>query len=144
MKHLTKEMPLVIEVYSAGVAPVEFYPDADILIREVAEELKKRGIFLMPKRKVWDKKTEGKARNADLILVADEETKKTVIELIGNNRHKPVYTFYGFIGEGEKDFIDTYDRNAKRQDPVLFTRAFDELWRIALKSLKIISDDIAH
>jgi hypothetical protein len=39
--------------------------------------------------------------------------------------------FYEYIGEGARDFTDTYDAKKGAQDPVRFARCFDELERIA-------------
>ena len=48
---------------------------------------------------------------------------------------KKVFTFYNRIFEGEIDFQDTYDYENKRQDPIRFRDAFDEIDRIAQKIL---------
>ncbi len=140
LKYQSQRSSLDLDVYSAGIAPEEFYPHTKQLLAEIECELKRRGVFLSPERKIWNLETERKVLESNVIIAADEETRKTVLELLKNKEHPPVYTFYGFIGEGEKDFKDTYDRSTRRQDPVLFKNAFDELWRISSKILDIILD----
>ena len=39
--------------------------------------------------------------------------------------------FYEIIGDGPKDFVDTYDANKGAQDPDHLARCFEELERIA-------------
>lgn len=120
------------EIYSAGTALREAFPNEKILIKEVEEKLANREIKTKIKRNPWTKKVQNKLQTADLILVADSKIKKDLqAKLNGFNPKYGLHTFYGFIGEGEKDYEDTYDFKKKKQDPEKFGRLFDELERIA-------------
>ncbi len=132
LDRLLKEEGLNIEVYSVGTAPYEAYPDTPIRIKEVEEKLKERGINVKPKRNYWNEKARKKLEISDIILVADEDRKKDIPERLGDKI--PIYKFYEFIGEQDKDFEDTYDYEKRCQDPVKFERCFDELERIARKA----------
>ena len=124
-----------IRVYSVGTAPYEAYPNTPALIREVKEKLKERGLNANPKRNHWTGEAKEQLELSDIILVADEDRKKEVIGRIGDKIPRGrIYTFYQFIGEGEKGFEDSYDYKNKRQEPVKFGKIFDELKRIAEKA----------
>lgn len=124
-----------IRVYSVGTAPYETYPTTPQLIKEVEEKLKERGVNIKPRRNHWTEESKKQLEFSDIILVADENRKKDVIDRLGDRiPRNNIYTFYQFIGEGEKDFEDSYDYEKGRQDPVKFSKIFDELERIAKKA----------
>jgi len=132
-----------IEVYSAGTAPYETYPETPRLIKEVEDKLREIGINAKPERTPWSDEVRKKLELSDIILVADEERKKEVIERLDDNIPKySIYTFYEFIDEGEKDFEDTYDYEKRCQDPLKFERSFNELGRIARKIVVKLQHDL--
>jgi len=60
------------------------------------------------------------------------DRKKEILSRLGDQAlTKKVMLFYEFIGEGQNDFIDTYDASKKVQDPERFASCFNELERIA-------------
>ena len=69
-------------------------------------------------------------------MTIEDDRKKDILERVGNKI--PIYKFYEFVGEKDKDFEDTYDYEKRCQDPVRFEKCFDELERIARKSLNKI------
>lgn len=141
VRKFLKEEGKKIDVYSAGTAPYSAYPNTPQLITEVEEKLADRGIKSKIKRNPWSKKKEMELRLSDLILVADEKIKKGLkAKLKGFIPKYGIHTFYGFIGEGEKDFEDTYDYKNNCQDPVKFGKLFDELERIAEKVVDKLKD----
>lgn len=128
-----------VRVYSVGTAPYEAFPDTPVLIREVGEKLKERGVNSTPRRNSWTEESRKELGLSDIILVADEKRKKEVMGRLGYKITRDcVYTFYQFIGEGEKGFEDSYDYEKRRQDPVKFGKIFDELERIAKKAAERI------
>jgi len=127
-----------IEIFSAGVAEPGEFPDKEKLFTEIRRELNTRNIPFSLQRNAWGKEVEEKISFADIVICADNEIRKKVLERMNSRISKEnVYTFYGIISEGEKDFQDTYDYENNRQDPVLFRDAFDELDRIAKKMLSV-------
>ena len=125
-----------IELYSAGVAGSEEFPDKEKLFTEIRQELNKRNIPFSLHRNPWSNEVEERINFADIIICADKEIRKKVLERMNSRiSEETVYTFYGIISEGEKDFEDTYDYENNRQDPIRFQTAFDELDRIAKKML---------
>jgi len=72
------------------------------------------------------------------MLAADADIKSVILSRMeGTFNKKKVYTYYEFIEEGEKSFEDTYDHIYKRQDPERFKASFNELDRIAEKTIKL-------
>lgn len=122
-----------IKVYSVGTAPYEACPDTPKLIKEVEEKLRKRKIYVKPKRNCWSKRAETELKKSEVILAADKERKSEVISRLKDFPQDSVYTFYEFIGEGNKDIEDTYDYKRGCQDSVKFKGLFRELERIAGK-----------
>ena len=103
------------------------------------EKLKERGVNVKPRRNHWTEESRRELELSDIVLVADEDRKKDVIDRTGDKIPRDrIYTFYRFIGEGEKGFEDTYDYEKRRQDPVKFSKIFDELERIAKKAAEKI------
>lgn len=127
-----------IEVYSIGTALYDEFPNTPSLISEVEEKLKERGVNIKPKRNHWTEEGKEKLCLSNIILVADENRKKDIVDRLGDKI--PIYRFYEFIGEGEKNFEDTYDYEKRRQDPVKFEGLFNELERIARKSTDKIKE----
>ena len=128
-----KDEGLNIRVYSVGTAPYEKYPNTPELIKEVEEKLKERKVYVKPKRNCWSDDSEKELKKSDVILAADKERKNEVISRLNDFPKDSVYTFYEFIGEGNKSFEDTYDYKNQRQDLLKFNMLFDELERIAIK-----------
>jgi len=118
------------ELYSCGTAPREAYPDEDALLADVQRELSSRGLCATVERTCWSKEAAKTIEQSDIILVADEDRRRDILTRTGVNPAK-VHLFYGFIGEGAKDFVDTYDSAKGRQDPDRYRACFDELKRIA-------------
>ena len=134
LRHYSKKNNIKLKVYSAGVSKWSEFKSARKLLNEVNNELKKRNVQYPLRRRTWNKHVERKIKNADIVLVADNGIKSTVLERTQNQINKEkVFTFYEMISEGEKDFEDTYDYEKKQQDPKRFKEAFDELERISQK-----------
>jgi len=64
--------------------------------------------------------------------------------LQGRVPDEAVYLFYEFIGEGSKDFVDTYDSAKGAQDAGRFEKCFDELERIARLVIRRIAQNSAQ
>ena len=141
LKKFLKDKGLNVKVYSVGTAPYEKYPNTPELIKEVEEKLKERKIYAKPKRNCWSDDAERELKKSDVILTADKGRKMDVISRLKGFPQKSVYTFYGFVGEGDKSFEDTYDYSKNCQDPVKFEKLFDELERIARKIMLIIKNN---
>ena len=138
-KFLDEEGISNVRVYSVGTAPYEKYPNTQELIKEVEEKLKERKIYVKPKRNCWSIEAERELRKSEVILAANKKIKKEVMSRLKNKfPEKSIYTFYEFVGEGKKDFKDTYDYQKQRQDPVKFEILFDELEKIARKIINKI------
>lgn len=134
---------LDMDLFSCGTAPREAYPDADLLLAEVETELRKRGLNGPVKRNILDKEALQHLLGSDLILVADRHRRQEVLSRLGDQaQSKKVMLFYEYIGEGRRDFTDTYDTKKGAQDPVRFARCFDELARIARATIEKIQKSI--
>jgi len=128
-----------IDLYSCGTAPLDAYPNADLLLDEVRDELRKRGLNRPVLRNVLDDESLQHLLGSDLILVADSNRRKEVLARLGKKgRSKKIVLFYEFIGEGPKDFTDTYNPKSRAQDPERFSNCFDELERIAQAAIECI------
>lgn len=140
LRHYSKLRNIEINLYSAGVASSEEFPDKDELFAEIHMELQKRDIAHSLKRNPWSDEVEEHIATADIVIFADNSVRAKALERMNDRIDKEkTCTFYEFISEGEKDFEDTYDYELNRQDPIRFRNAFDELDRIAGKMLFSIS-----
>lgn len=120
------------DLFSFGTAPIDAYPDVDRLLADVQRALRKRGLKGFVKRNILDEEALQHLVDSDLILVADAERKQEILSRLGvQAQARKVMLFYEFIGEGQNDFIDTYDANKGAQDPERFAGCFNELERIA-------------
>jgi len=136
LRHYSTLWNIDINFYSAGVANKDEFTNEQSLLKEISQQLLKRQIKYSLHRDAWNKKVEEKILTADIILFADNKVKTIALERINKKINKEkVFTFYELISEGEKDFQDTYDYEKKKQDPIRFKNAFDELDRIATKIL---------
>jgi len=136
LRHYSILWNIDINFYSAGVAKQDEFTNEDSLLKEISQQLLKRKIKHSLQRNPWNKKVEEKVLAADIVIFADNKVKKIALEKIkGQINKEKVFTFYELILEGEKDFQDTYDYENKKQDPIRFKNAFDELDRIASKML---------
>jgi protein-tyrosine-phosphatase len=136
LRHYSKIRGTGVNIRSAGIAAKEEFPDKDKLYDEIYRELKKRGIHCSLNRNPWDGEVEEWIESSDLVLCADNHVRNTVLERMGDRINtESITTFYEAVSEGEREFEDTYDYEQKKQDPVRFKNAFDELERIAVKLL---------
>jgi protein-tyrosine phosphatase len=119
-----------VDLFSCGTAPAEAYPDAAGLLRDVHEQLERRGLDVTVERTPWDAGVAEAVRVCDLVLAADAARRGDVLERTGMESAR-VQLFYEYIGEGSVDFVDTFDHARGRQDPARYARSFDELERIA-------------
>ncbi len=123
---------LTLDVFSCGTAPQIAYPDADLLLAEVRTELERRGLETHVKRDVLDADSTQLLLDSDVILAADANRRRELITILGDQvAPTKIKLFYEYIGEGTKDFVDTYDAKKGAQDPEKFAKCFDELERIA-------------
>ncbi len=132
-----------IDLFSCGTAPLDAYPQSDRLLAEVQSELRSRGLKGSVKRNILDKETQQHLVESDLILVADTTRRQELLSRLGEQIHaRKVMLFYEFIGEGQKDFIDTFDAKKGAQDPQRFASCFSELERIAKLTVEKIQRTI--
>ena len=126
------ERGLPVEVFSCGTAGKHTYLDVCARLHEVEAELAQRGLHVEVQRTWWSEEACERLRECDIILAADRARRQDVVERLGCTVARGrVWLFYEFIGEGEKDFVDTYDPVRGAQDPERFAACFDELDRIA-------------
>lgn len=79
-----------------------------------------------------------------MILAADVDRKKELLSCFGDQvPANKIMLFYEFIGEGQNDFVDTYDANKGKQDPERFADFFNELERIAKLTIEQIQGTTA-
>jgi protein-tyrosine-phosphatase len=136
---------LDLELFSCGTAPVDAYPEVDRLLEEVRSELRRRGLSGLVKRDILDEEALQDLASSDLILAADSDRKQEILARLGDQADTTkVMLFYEFIGEGKRDFTDTYDTEKGAQDPERFSRCFDELERIAEAAIEQIDKRIAQ
>ena len=121
---------LDVDVFSCGTAPKDTYPSAPELLAEVQAELHRRGLKVTVERTPWSEAAADQLSACDWVLAADHNRQADILARTGLVPNR-VQLFYAFIGEGEKDFADTYDLALGRQDAERFARCFDELQRIA-------------
>ena len=126
------EAGLALEVFSCGTAPRGAYPHAADLLAQVQRELDRRRVKGRVLRHVLDQAALNELEGADHVLVADRAVQADILPLFKRaaDREK-LCLFYEFIGEGGRDFADTYDPDTSAQDPTRFSACFDELARIA-------------
>jgi len=121
-----------LEVFSCGTAPEEAYPNAAELLDQVQHELDRRGVHGRVTRNVLDRPALDELRKAQRVLVADRAIRDDIQQAFTHKEEREkVWLFYECIGEGAKDFVDTYDPQNHAQDPARFSACFDELERIA-------------
>ena len=125
------------DLYSCGIAPLEAYPNADALLRDVQGTLNERGFTVVLKRTAWGSEAAKRVEESDLVLVADNVIRGEILSRVDVAPDK-VFSFYEFIGEGQRDYVDTYNHDQGRQDADRYHQAFDELGRIA----SIVADRI--
>lgn len=128
-----------VEVFSCGAASDQAYPNAPQLLAEVEDELHRRGLTVKVERTPWSEAAAEQLCGCDWVLTADRMRRADILTRTGLDPSR-VQLFYAFIGEGAKDFTDTYDIALGRQDTERFARCFDELQRIA----KQIADRLAN
>ena len=65
--------------------------------------------------------------------------KSEILSALGDKgQSKKVMLFYEFIGEGQIDFVDTYDASKGAQDQKSFAACFDELETTATRTIEHI------
>ena len=101
------------------------------LLHQVQEQLQKRGFSNILHRTLWNAETAKRVCASDVILVADKARLKEVLTRLGSEIREKTFLFYEFIGEGQRDFVDTYDPDTGKQHSSRFDTCFDELERIA-------------
>jgi len=132
MAEYANRASLRIDLFSCGTAPLDAYPGIDHLLADVQRELRRRGLNGRVKRNILDEEALQHLVGSDLILVADTDRMNEILARLRDQAQtKKVMLFYEFIGEGQKDFVDTYDASKGVQDPERFANCFDELERIA-------------
>jgi protein-tyrosine-phosphatase len=137
-----KRAGLSLDLFSCGTAPADAYPNAPALLAEVERGLRARGLETRVQRQVLDAAALQRLRDSDLILAADKARRDEILHrLEARAGAAQVMLFYEFIGEGYRDFVDTYDPERGSQDPVRFARCFDELKRIARLAITQLRED---
>lgn len=145
LRELADEAALPLDLFSCGTAPVDAYPDIDRMLEEVQRELHRRGLNRTVVRHILDAESRQHLVKSDLVLVADGERRQELISrLEGQLQAEKTMLFYEFIGEGRRDFVDTYDAERGGQDPELFAKCFDELERIAKRAMEKIQVLAGH
>lgn len=139
LRDFADKASLSIDLFSCGTAPLDAYPDADHLLADVQRELSSRGLEGVVQRNVLNDEARQHLVAADLILVADAQRRQEVLARLGDQiQPQKVMLFYEFIGEGQNDFVDTYDADRGAQDPERFANCFNELERIAKRAVEQI------
>ena len=108
-----------LELFSCGTAPWDAYPDTERLLAEVGNELERRGVSTQVVRNTLDD-ADAKQHlvDSDVILAADENRRRELVaQLCDQVPPNKIKLFYEYIGEGTKDFVDTYDAKIGAQDP---------------------------
>ena len=124
------ELGVDAELFSCGVAAAEAYANGAELLQDVQQELRKRGYNRCVKRNSWDENAARTIEASDLVLVADQSCKDSILERTEVEPSK-VHLFYEYACNGGKDFVDTFDAGAGKQDPDRFSRCFTELQLIS-------------
>lgn len=136
LREFAAKASLELDLFSCGTAPVDAFPDIDRMLAEVQTEMTRRGLSGAVVRNILDEEARQHLVTSDLILVADRERREELMALLdGQLQPEKVQLFYEFIGEGRKDFVDTYDAEKGAQDPERFAGCFDELERIAQRTV---------
>jgi protein-tyrosine-phosphatase len=120
-----------VTFFSCGTASENAYADVERLLEDVSNALQKRGVTPNVERRHWDEMVCMDLCGADVILAADASVRSDLRDRLPIAPEK-VQLFYEFAGEGEKDFVDTYDHEKGMQDAGRFDACFTELERIAL------------
>lgn len=125
-----------VEVFSLGVLKEKMPMDV-VQRRLMREALKQRG-YDWPgytSRTGWTPESEERLRNADLILTATEQHRKTVAERIPELQGR-VFTLKEFAGSREKDVKDVWDPVAKKVLVEEVPRMFDDIERAVKQTAK--------
>lgn len=122
------------EVFDAGVCehPEIEFRDARQTLDEVEERLQERGLTLRLYQKTWSTQVAFQLLNCALILAADLQVRDILNQRLPA-AHPPIYGFYELLGEGEREFQDTYDYERQAQHKETFDKSFDELERLAAR-----------
>lgn len=140
LKQFAAESGVNLQIYSCGTAPIDLYPDAEALLADVRDELARRGLNVKVRRNILDERAREHFSQSDCILAADHDRKADLVAFLdGSDDSRKIQLFYEFIGEGVKDFVDTYDAEAGAQDPDKYRRCFSELERIARKTVQMVA-----
>ena len=131
LAHVLESRNVQVDLFSCGIAPVEAYPHAEAMLQDVQRTLNQRGLTVALKRTAWSSEAARRVAESDLVLVADSGIRAEILSRVGVAPGK-VISFYEFIGEGPRDYVDTYDPDQRRQDAERYQQAFDELERIAI------------
>jgi protein-tyrosine-phosphatase len=123
---------LPVTLTSCGTAERDAYDSVEELLADVGDALRKRGVEPRVERTWWSEEARKQLLGADWILAADEDRKQDLLDRL-DDRQGEVSLFYAFIGEGEVDFVDTYDHDQGFQNEDRFEACFSELERIAVK-----------
>lgn len=128
----------------ATISELGVFGDEAQLLADVERELTSHHGSEVPlQRRIWSEAIADELQAAHLILVADHARRAELIERLGKQCERKIFTFYEFVGEGAKDFTDTFDPETKTQDSSRFANAFIELRRIAKTAASIISEQLA-
>ena len=139
LEHYAARLDLskLIEIRSCGtVEQLGCFGNEAARLHEVQERLRERGLNCMLERTLWADDVANWVASCDLILIADEARRCDVVGRLGEAVSARAALFYEFIDEGTKDFTDTFDFATGEQDAERFDRCFDELERIAVRTLE--------
>jgi protein-tyrosine-phosphatase len=110
----------------------------DVELARVEERLRQRGLRVRLVQSTWNDEVCHELSSCALILAADDHVKKALNCRLPVPR-PAVYGFYELIGEGDRDYRDTYDYERRAQRPNDFERSFDELQRIARVAAPVLA-----
>lgn len=132
-------------VIDAGVcrASNRDIPSPDAELERVEARLRERGLEVRLSRSPWSDHVAHRLSGCVLILAADGRVRQALTSRLPTP-HPPVYGFYELIGEGDRDYRDTYDYERQVQRPQDFERSFDELQRIAQTAAPILARRICN
>jgi protein-tyrosine-phosphatase len=132
-------------VIDAGVCsvPSRDIPRPDVELERVEGRLRRRGLAVRLVQSTWSDDVAYQLSDCVLILAADGQVRRALASRLPSPQ-PALYGFYEFIGEGDRDYQDTYDYERQLQRPLDFERSFDELKRIARAATPVLAERVCN
>ena len=128
------------QVFDAGICenPEIEFRNARQALTEVEMQLHERGLVVRLHQTTWSLQVARQLSDCSLILAADLHVRNILNQRLPDP-HPPIYGFYELIGEGNREFQDTYDYEQQAQRRDTFEQSFDELARVAGHLMDILA-----